>query len=46
MPVSQDTGIFFLTVLWNRTSIDIIYARVRQKDVRTVGSDGTTMSMI
>ena len=45
-PVSQDTGFFFLNVLWNRTSVDIIYARVRQKDVRTVGSDGATMSMI
>ena len=45
-PVSHDTGFFFLTVLWNRTSVDIIYARVRQKDVRTVGSDGATMSMI
>ena len=45
-PVSQDTGFFFLTILWNRTSVDIIYARVRQKDVRTVGSDGATMSMI
>ena len=45
-PVSQDTGFFFLTVLWNRTSVDIIYARVRQKDVRTMGSDGATMSMI
>ena len=45
-PVSQDTGFFFLTVLWNRTSVDIIYTHVRQKDVRTVGSDGATMSMI
>ena len=27
-------------------AVDIIYARVRQKDVRTVGSDGATMSMI